>query len=91
MLKHLGERVMIPTDYFEMHQKSHGLNGGTERGIDTQHEISQSSQYLWHNLVGEYLILSVKYFNFTSCLKLSIVCMVWGKNYTKTVRNIAFD
>lgn len=40
MLKYLGERVMIPTDYFEMHQKSHGLNGGTERGIDTQHEIS---------------------------------------------------
>ena len=52
MLKYLGERVMIPTDYFEMHQKSHGLNGGTERGIDTQHEISKSSQYLWHNLVG---------------------------------------
>lgn len=28
MLKYLGERVMIPTDYFEMHQKSHGLMEG---------------------------------------------------------------
>ena len=25
MLKYLRERVIIPTDYFEMHQKSHGL------------------------------------------------------------------
>lgn len=40
MLKYLGGKGNDSTDYFEMHQKSHGLNGGTERGIDTQHEIS---------------------------------------------------
>lgn len=91
-MKYLRERVIIPTEYFEMHQKSHGLIGGTERGTDTQHEISKSSQYLWHHLVGECKIfLSVKYFNFTSCLTLSIIYMVLGKNYTKTVRNTDLD